>query len=734
MTGRDEANVCGAGGGIGMSTRSSGEAWSHLFAVLLAMLLLASVPPFLMLVSYRGSADFHAATEMVGSLLALTVGFAMVARFYSLGRRFYLIVGIAFLVNGAEDLVHGLLVFEAAHPVIGAPASSVERFIPGSYVTGRLLLGFLLLAAPLVDAKCRESSSPKRETFWVTMTAFAATAVATVLAFNVPLPEFVYPQRVISRPVDFASAIVLFLALLLFLREYRRGRDELVWWIALSIAIHTVGQLMMGFSKHLYDPLFDTAHVCKVLGYTAPLVGFSLYQIAAAKDLIRIEAEIRSHRDHLEELVEERTSALVLDETRLEALLQLGRMTDAPLKELTDFALEGAVRLTESKIGYLAFMDEREETLIMYSWSKTAMAECEIIDKPIFYPVETTGLWGETVRQRKPVITNDYGAPNPWKKGQPEGHVRVTRHMNIPVFEGERIVAVAGVGNKEGEYNDADVRQLTLLMNGMWKTLQQRKVEEERKRLLADLESKNAELERFAYTVSHDLKSPLITISGFLGLLRQDVESGNLEGARSDIDRIEHSASKMSRLLTGLLELSRIGRLVNPPESVSFEDLAREAVSLVQGRIESGKIEVTIGSDLPILFGDRQRLSEVVQNLVDNAAKHTAGQPSPRIEIGARRDGDELVCYVRDNGTGIDPEYHEKIFGLFEQVDREVEGTGIGLALVKRIIEVHGGRVWVESEGIGHGTTFCFTLPAENAAEEDVAKEGHDEWSPIGVW
>jgi len=171
-------------------------------------------------------------------------------------------------------------------------------------------------------------------------------------------------------------------------------------------------------------------------------------------------------------------AALLLERSRLEALLQLAQMAAAPVQEITDFALEAAVRLTGSKIGYLAFMNEDETILTMHSWSKTAMKQCAIIDKPMVYPVETTGLWGEAIRQRKPVITNDYSAPSPQKKGYPEGHVKVVRHMNVPVFDGDRIVAVAGLGNKDTDYDESDVRQLTLLMQGMWRLLQRRKAEQ----------------------------------------------------------------------------------------------------------------------------------------------------------------------------------------------------------------------------------------------------------------
>jgi len=190
----------------------------------------------------------------------------------------------------------------------------------------------------------------------------------------------------------------------------------------------------------------------------------------------------------LEEQRRRAEEALRLEQSRLEALLELSQMTKAPMQDITDFALEEAVRLTESEIGYLAFMNEDETVLTMHSWSKTAMEQCAVIDKPIVYPVETTGLWGEAVRQRKPIITNDYSAPNPLKKGHPEGHVKVTRHMNVPVFDGERIVAVAGVGNKAEPYDESDVRELTLLIQGMWRLIQRKQADDELRRAHDQLE------------------------------------------------------------------------------------------------------------------------------------------------------------------------------------------------------------------------------------------------------
>jgi signal transduction histidine kinase len=239
-----------------------------------------------------------------------------------------------------------------------------------------------------------------------------------------------------------------------------------------------------------------------------------------------------------------------------------------------------------------------------------------------------------------------------------------------------------------------------------------KQAEVEREKFISELETKNAELERFVYTVSHDLKSPLVTINGFLGYLEKDMAIGNTARVKTDLMRITDATDKMQRLLGELLELSRIGRMMNSPQDVSFGEIVREAVALVGGQIEARGVEVRIAPDLPQIHGDRARLVEVVQNLLDNAVKFMGEQSKPCIEIG-KRDADEHgspIFFIRDNGIGIEPQYHEKVFGLFNKLDSRTEGTGVGLALVKRIVEVHGGRIWIESGGAGRGATFCFII------------------------
>ena len=298
-------------------------------------------------------------------------------------------------------------------------------------------------------------------------------------------------------------------------------------------------------------------------------------------------------------------------------------------------------------------------------------------------------------------------------------HNQIHAWLAVPLkVKGNVIGIIALDGNRVRQFSEKHAQLVVTYANQVAIALENARLFSDlqvelvaRKELIAELESKNAELERFTYTVSHDLKSPLFTIRGFLGYLEQDAKSGNQERLRTDIQRISDATDKMQRLLNELLELSRIGRMKNESHPIRFGELAREVADLVDGRIMERGITVHIEENLPTVFGDRQRLMEVLQNLVDNAAKFMGDQKEPRINIGQdAEEGGMPVLYVQDNGIGIPPEHYERVFGLFNKLNPMAEGTGIGLAIVKRIIEVHGGRIWVESE-VGMGSTFYFTLP-----------------------
>lgn len=234
---------------------------------------------------------------------------------------------------------------------------------------------------------------------------------------------------------------------------------------------------------------------------------------------------------------------------------------------------------------------------------------------------------------------------------------------------------------------------------------------QEQQALATELELRNAELERFVYTVSHDLRTPLISIKGLIGLLQKDIDANDARKIENDMTKINKAADTMGDTLSGLLELSRIGRVINPPENGSLTRLAEKAAEVFRDEIEQHGIELDIRDDMPQYWGDSLRLLEVFQNLIENSIKFMGEQSSPRIEISAQTNGGMIECKIEDNGIGIDPAYHDRIFNLFERLDPQIEGSGIGMALVKRIVEAHGGEIQIESAGEGRGSRVVFTLP-----------------------
>jgi len=232
----------------------------------------------------------------------------------------------------------------------------------------------------------------------------------------------------------------------------------------------------------------------------------------------------------------------------------------------------------------------------------------------------------------------------------------------------------------------------------------------DRKLIEEELNKKNAENEQFIYAVSHDLRSPLVTVKTFLGYLERDMAENNRERIAQDLQFIHGAADKMKLLLDELLEMSRITRVVTPPVCVALSEVVAEALDSLAGIISERKVAIHLQKSDLMLFGDRPRLCQIWQNLIENAIKYSRDDTTPRIEIGVRQENGENVFFVKDNGIGIDPKYHSKIFGIFEKLDPGSPGAGLGLSMIHRIVETFDGKIWVESDGIGTGSCFFFTL------------------------
>ncbi|HII01787.1 TPA: GAF domain-containing protein [Methanosarcinaceae archaeon] len=455
--------------------------------------------------------------------------------------------------------------------------------------------------------------------------------------------------------------------------------------------------------------IFEAGAVCKD-GTVIPLeVSARIIDYGGKRTILSVSRDITERK--------KAEAAQRLNESRLETLVKLEQMAGASLKEITDFAREEAVRLTGSKLGYLAFMDAYESTLVMQSWSDSVMEECSIEDKQFIYPVKSMGLWGEAARQRKPIITNNYPAPNPLKKGCPKNHVHLTRHLNIPVFDGKRIVAVAGVGNKGEDYDESDVRQLTLLMQGMWQLIQRKQLEEALRTYSEELSKANEELgsmnmikSEFMEEVMFPEKAEYEEIMDFETLYAIDSQQ------QKAVNTFIHHSEKLRRLVDSLLyqSLEKAGKIEYSFEETQLRDILSDAflnnIFLID---EKGlEVEKEVPASLPEIKGDREKLTVLFTALVDYALKFIPQGGKLVLEVKEEEDNVHIV--IVDSGKGISkeliPYLFDRLYQVNDSVSRRYQGLESGLYICKDIVDAHKGEIWFESEDVS-GTLMHVKLP-----------------------
>ncbi len=377
--------------------------------------------------------------------------------------------------------------------------------------------------------------------------------------------------------------------------------------------------------------------------------------------------------------------------------------------------------LTGATAGYVALLNENgDENLVLFldAGGRTCTVDPDL-------PMPVRGLRGEAYGAPKTVFENSFMS-SAWIKFMPEGHVRLDNVLFAPLLVGGKAVGVMGIANKPGGFTERDARIATafgdiaaLSLSNNWTLDELAKSEAEVKKLnvelgihTAEVEEANKELEAFAYTVSHDLRAPLRAIDGFTqSLLDGYTDKLDEEGKRL-LDVVCDNTHKMGQLISDILAFSRAGRQEMSVAEVDMENLAAVALDGLQQATAGRDLAVDIKS-LPPARGDFSMLQQVWINLLANAIKFTRAKPAARIEVGGATDGAELVYYAKDNGAGFDMQYMDKLFGVFQRLHRadEFDGTGIGLAIVKRIIAKHGGRVWAEGK-VGEGATIYFALPS----------------------
>jgi two-component system, cell cycle sensor histidine kinase and response regulator CckA len=453
------------------------------------------------------------------------------------------------------------------------------------------------------------------------------------------------------------------------------------------------------------------------------------------------ELELANERLILEIEERKRSESIMLARLRL-----LKYASSHSLGELLQDTLDEAEALTDSVIGFYHFVDEDQKTLWLQAWSTRTLGQmCTAEGKGLHYDLDKAGVWVDCVHEQKPVIHNDYSAL-PHRRGMPTGHAEVIRELVVPVFRGDRLVAILGVGNKPVDYDASDIETVSLLADLAWDISERKRAEEalraseerhvaeleqrikertsdlvvaneqlmneinEREQAESDLQRSNAELQQFAYVASHDLQEPLRMISSYMQLLERRYKNQLDHDADEFIAYAVDGAKRMQGLIIDLLQLSRLGTRERSIGAVDCEEILKQALGNLQASIAECCAQVT-HEPLPTLTADATQLVQLFQNLIGNAVKFR-GTETPRIHVSAEPMNGKCLFSVRDNGIGIDPEHSERIFGIFQRLHGrdEYPGTGIGLAICKKIVERHDGQIWVESEP-GQGATFFFTIP-----------------------
>lgn len=485
----------------------------------------------------------------------------------------------------------------------------------------------------------------------------------------------------------------------LFAEEYFRADSEVI----------ATGRPKLGIEERINtasgDILWIRTDKVPVKDAQGNVVGV-LAIVADLTEQKRTEESLRREADRSQALLELYDKARLLSDTELYA-----------------FALDHAVQLTGSEIGFFHLVSDDQQTIELKAWNREALKHCQV-QTETHYPLEKAGNWADCVRLRRPVVYNDY-AQSPNQKGMPEGHPAVHRYMSVPVVDGDKVKIIFGVGNKARDYDEKDVIHIQLVANELQKVIHERRAEEALKQAKDSAEAANKAKDQFLAVLSHELRTPLTPVLATVSDLQAQESLG--EELREDMDLVRRNVEMESKLIDDLLDVTRISRgTINLHlEVVDVCMVLRTALEICQKEIDAKRLDVSLNflASAHHVRADPVRLRQVFWNLIKNAVEFTP--EGGRISLRTTDARGRLQVEVSDTGIGIRPELLPKIFNAFERGDqtasRRFGGLGLGLNIAKSVVEMHHGTLVAFSEGTDKGATFVVELPCVLPGEGPVA-------------
>lgn len=636
--------------------------------------------------SWRSGPELHTNLGLIAVVLALAMGLGGLVRFHARRNVKFLFIGAGFLGTAALDALHTAIGTGRLPGFVPIPPQDV---LAVSWHTSQIFLGaMLLLGSGVAGPERGEAINPSRLNWRLGMAALMLVCCFTYAL--APPDAQVTTSLFAGRALGAGATVVLLCALWTLISKRDWTNDRFEYWLVAALLLACGSQLLFLTQRGpLFGAMLDIAHALKIGAYSLALTGMlsNGYQLFIQTD------------------------------RQVEALAQLNSMLRKEIAHRE--AAEAALRVSEERFSLA--LEGCDEGL----WDWPDMSLPAQWWSPRFYTllgyepgeIEPTN----TAFLRRVLDPDDYERTRAAVKAHLEGGEAYDIEYRLRTKPGERRWFRSRAKTFRSG-NPGRVRMAGTIIDIHSRKLAEATVKQQAEELAAV----NEELEQFAYAASHDLQEPLRNLIAYCDLLRQDVGPNPSEDASSDLHYIEDAAKRMKALIEDLLALSRAGRTALGAAPVNVEECVRKSLANLRQQVLESDARIH-WDELPTVPGDPTMLTQLYQNLIGNALKFRGGYP-PEIELTAEARNGHWILGVHDNGIGLDQQYAERIFSPFQRLHgmAEYAGNGIGLAICRKTVERHGGRIWVESEP-GRGSHFKFTLPSRSAEPEPAFSKEADE-------